>query len=204
MRKVLVLFAHPAHRHSVVNNAMGKVAQGLDNVTFADLYGEYPRMKIDIDREQVRLAEHDALVFQFPLMWYSTPSILKEWQDLVLEYGYAYGEGGDRLKDMPFLPVVSAGGPQTAYHPDGFNNFDLRTFLAPLEQTANLCKMRFMPPFVLFGALKAPGDTRLETHLGAYRDLLIALRDETFDFDKTSEMDELAHDRLPIRKGARR
>lgn len=28
---------------------------------------------------------------QHPFYWYSTPALLKEWQDLVLEHGWAYG-----------------------------------------------------------------------------------------------------------------
>ena len=95
--KVLVLYAHPAQQHSRVNAAMALVAQNIDGISFVDLYAKYPRLDLNIEAEQQRLLDHDAIVFQFPLMWYSTPPILKEWQDLVLEYGFAYGEGGDAL-----------------------------------------------------------------------------------------------------------
>ena len=53
------------------------------------------------------------------------------------------------------LPVATAGGPDDAYREQGSNKFPLRTLLTPLEQTANLCQMRYIPPFVLFASLKA-------------------------------------------------
>ncbi|MCV5371612.1 NAD(P)H-dependent oxidoreductase, partial [Escherichia coli] len=90
-KKVLILFAHPSQHRSEVNTPLFKEAQKIEGVTCVDLYGEYPRFNINIDREQQRLREHDVVIFQFPLYWYSTPAILKEWQDLVLEYGFAYG-----------------------------------------------------------------------------------------------------------------
>lgn len=96
-KKVLVLFAHPSQRRSEVNMPLFKAAKLVEGVTAVDLYGEYPDYHIDIDREQKRLLEHDVVVFQYPLYWYSTPSILKEWQDLVLEYGFAYGSSGTAL-----------------------------------------------------------------------------------------------------------
>ena len=95
--KVLVLYAHPSQRRSEVNQPLFKACQAVEGVTAVDLYYEYPTYNINIDREQQRLLDHDVIVFQFPLYWYSTPSILKEWQDLVLEYGFAYGHDGTAL-----------------------------------------------------------------------------------------------------------
>ena len=85
MKKILILFAHPAQEKSEVNVPLIEAAQKLDHVTVVDLYGEYPKFRINIEREQQRLIEHDVIVFKFPFYWYSTPAILKEWQDLVLE-----------------------------------------------------------------------------------------------------------------------
>jgi len=181
MQKILVLFAHPAHRHSVAGRALADVASAVDGVTFVDLYAQYPRAKIDADREQARLVAHDVIVLQFPLMWYSTPSLLKEWQDLVLEYGFAYGPGGDKLKGKYLMVAATAGGPQQAYRAQGYNHFDIRTFLTPLAQTATLCGMHFLAPFVLFSSLGARGDGRIEAHAGAYRRLLLSLRAGRFD-----------------------
>ena len=151
-RSILVLYAHPAQHRSEAHGCWRGSRGGVEGVTFADLYAEYPRFEIDIDREQARLLAHDVIVFQHPVYWYSTPALLKEWQDLVLEYGWAYGPGGTALRGKLFLCAVTAGGPAEAYRPDGYNRFPLRALLSPLEQTANLCGMTYLPPFALFAA----------------------------------------------------
>ena len=150
LARVLVLFAHPAQHNSHMNRQLATVARRVEGVTLVDLYAEYPRFKIDIDKEQTRLLAHDVLVLQFPIYWYSTPSILKEWQDLVLEFGWAYGPGGTSLKGKKMITAVTLGGAETTYQSKGRNKFDLRTLLTPLEATANTCGMEFLPPLALF------------------------------------------------------
>ncbi|GHD32464.1 NAD(P)H-dependent oxidoreductase [Halioglobus pacificus] len=96
-RRVLVLFAHPSLERSEVNVELLRRSRETEAVTVVDLYEQYPDFRIDVEAEQQRLLEHDVIVFMFPLYWYSTPAILKEWQDLVLEYGFAYGKDGNAL-----------------------------------------------------------------------------------------------------------
>lgn len=92
--KVLILFAHPAYEQSVANRAMVSAIRELEGVTFNDLYEKYPDFFIDVEEEQRLLKEHQIIIFQHPFYWYSSPSLLKEWQDVVLDYGFAYGDGG--------------------------------------------------------------------------------------------------------------
>ena len=89
MARLIVYYAHPGHRYSQVNAKMFARAQAVDDVTIVDLYAEYPRHNIRVDIEQKRLLDHDIVLFQFPLFWYSSPSLIKEWEDLVLEQGFA-------------------------------------------------------------------------------------------------------------------
>ncbi|MEO1082311.1 MAG: NAD(P)H-dependent oxidoreductase [Pseudomonadota bacterium] len=180
-RRILLLFAHPSIERSEVNHRLLNVAHEHDSVTSVDLYAEYPDYRIDIDVEQQRLRDHEVVVFLFPLYWYSTPAILKEWQDLVLEHGFAYGHEGHALDGKYFIAACSAGGPAKAYAKDGYNHFTLRELLRPLEQTANLCRMRYLPPFALFGARTAVEEQRLGEHVVAFRDLLETLREGDLD-----------------------
>jgi NAD(P)H dehydrogenase (quinone) len=56
----------------------------------------------DIASEQEKLLWSDAVIFQFPLWWFSMPAILKGWVERVFAYGFAYGvgvHGGDRWGD---------------------------------------------------------------------------------------------------------
>lgn len=198
MAKLLIYYAHPGHRYSQVNAAMAKIAASIDDITFVDLYASYPRHKINIDDEQERLRAHDVIMFQCPLFWYSTPSIIKEWQDLVLEHGFAYGAGGDKLAGKVFMFALTAAGPEDAYTDHGYQNFPLRTFLTPLEQTARLCDMRFPAPYVLHGSLAAPTSGEAERHIDGYRRLIEAIRDDRYDFAEAEAMTIATYDRLPI------
>lgn len=173
---VLVLFAHPAIRNSRVNRRLVAAVRDLNGVTVNDLYDEYPDLNIDVTREQELLAAHEIVVFQHPFYWYSTPAILKEWQDLVLEYGWAYGHDGDALRGKALLSAMTTGGSEDAYCAKGSNRFSVRQLLAPIEQTARLCGMDFLPPFVVHGTFRLTA-SEIEDHAVDYRRLVEALRD---------------------------
>ena len=192
MRRVLVLFAHPVLERSRVNRRMLGAIRDLPGVTIHDLYEAYPTLGIDVAREQELLVEHDVVVFQHPFYWYSTPAILKEWQDLVLEHGWAYGPSGTKLHGKITLNAISTGGPAIAYQREGYNRFTVRELLAPWEQTAHLCGMRFLAPFVVHAALRIVGDDDLGARRDAYRRLIEGLRDERFDLDRAERAHNLA------------
>ncbi|AHF04171.1 potassium transporter KefG [Marichromatium purpuratum 984] len=191
MRRILVLFAHPSLERSEVNRPLMLATSGVEGVTLVDLYAEYPDFQIDVDHEQQRLLDHDVIVFMHPLYWYSTPSILKEWQDLVLEYGFAYGSQGTALHGKLFFDALTAGGPEAAYRAEGFNHFTIRELLHPLEQTARLCGMRYLPPFALFGARTAVEERLVDAHVADWVRLLRALRDARIDLDAASDLPRL-------------
>ena len=202
MAKLIVYYAHPGHKHSHVNCFMARAAADVEGITYVDLYRDYPRMDINVDVEQQRLVDHDVILFQFPLFWYSTPSIIKEWQDLVLEHGFAYGSDGDQLAGKRMMLAVTTAGPEDAYTDKGYQHYPLRTFLTPLEQTARLCKMEFPAPYVLYGALRAPKAGLVDRHAQGYRQLLEAMRDDRYDFDAAAMMDVVRFDTLPIATGS--
>lgn len=187
-RRILILAAHPAPRRSVAGRAMRRAAGDVDGVTIADLYAEYPRLDIDADREQARLAGHDVIIFLYPFFWYSTPSVLKEWQDIVLEHGWAYGHEGNALRGKIFFSALTAGGPEAAYAPDGYNHFPVRTLLTPLEQTADLCGMVYLPPLSFFAAGHAGEDNRIDEHVAEWKGYLMALRDRTLDMEAARKL----------------
>lgn len=192
MRRVLVLFAHPVLERSRVNRRLVEAIRGLDDVTIRDLYEEYPTLNIDVAREQADLLAHDVIVFQHPFYWYSCPAMLKEWQDLVLEHGWAYGVHGTQLRGKITLNAITTGGPAAAYQRTGYNRFTVRELLAPWDQTAHLCGMRFLAPFAVHSALRVAGDEDVAQSRGAYRRLIEALRDERIDLDAAAHAENLA------------
>lgn len=202
MARLIVYYAHPGQRFSHANKTMTEAAREVGGISFVDLYAEYPRHNINVDKEQARLLDHDVILFQFPLYWYSTPSLVKEWQDLVLEHGFAYGSGGDRLAGKTMMLALTAAGPAEAYTPAGYQHYPLRTFLTPLEQTARLCKMAFSAPYVLHNSLKAHKTGEVTAHAEGYVRLLEAIRDDRYDFEAASDKTIVTHADLPLLEGA--
>ncbi len=192
MRRILVLFAHPVLERSRVNRRLVEAIRDLEGVTIRDLYEEYPTLSIDVKREQELLLAHDVVVFQHPFYWYSCPALLKEWQDLVLEHGWAYGKGGTHLRGKTTLNAVTTGGPEVAYAKGGYNRFTVRELLAPWDQTAYLCGMKYLAPFAVHAALKVTSDADLAIARAAYRRLIEALRDDRIDLDRAAAAENLA------------
>lgn len=193
-RRILVLFAHPVLERSRVNRRLMEAVRGLEGVRVHDLYEAYPTLAIDVRREQQLLLEHDVVVFQHPFYWYSTPAILKEWQDLVLEHGWAYGATGKTLVGKITFNALTAGGPATAYRREGYNRFTLRELLSPYDQTAHLCGMRYLAPFAVHGTLRLQTDEDVAPHGREYRRLLEALRDGRLDLERATRVERLNDD----------
>ena len=196
MAKVLILFAHPVLEKSRVHKRLVKHLRNLEGIYFNDLYEAYPDLDIDVKREQKLLLEHDIIIWQHPFYWYSSPAIIKQWQDLVLEHGWAYGPNGTMLSGKKIFNAISSGGPQTVYAEGGRNRFTVRQFLVPFEQTARLCGMTYLPPFVVHGTHKLkPVD--IELHAMQYEQLLVALANNRLN-DVEYNAVEYLNDLVPI------
>ncbi len=181
--RILVLFAHPALHKSRVNRQMISAIEDLEDITFHNLYEEYPDFHIDVNREQDLLLKHDIYIWQHPFYWYSSPSIIKEWIDLVLKHGFAYGRKGTALKGKMIFSAITAGGRREVYQEGNMNNFTIPQFLAPFMQTASLCNMIYLPPFVVHGTHLLSEDEIRKAALD-YRKILISLRDQLFSNDE--------------------
>jgi glutathione-regulated potassium-efflux system ancillary protein KefG len=191
--RILVLFAHPAFHKSRVNKVLAEAIEAMEGVTFHDLYEAYPDLGIDVAREQELLVSHDVIVFQHPFFWYSTPAILKEWQDLVLQHDWAYGRRGTALRGKTLFSVITTGGREEAYCSQGHNRFTMRELLAPIEQTARLCGMDFLAPFVAHGTLRMSPE-EMSVHARDLVLLLDAIRKGSFDFEKAGTVQRLNRD----------
>jgi glutathione-regulated potassium-efflux system ancillary protein KefF len=149
--EVLVLAAHPQMEQSRINRAMLQAAAGAaaasnGRIELRDLYALYPD-------------------------WYSLPPLLKLWLDEVLAFGWAYGPGGAALQGKDLWLALSTGGSQQAYSPEGYNRYFFDAFLPPMEQTAALCGMRFLPPLLLHGAHHA-SEAEIAAHAALYAERL--------------------------------
>ena len=193
INRILVLFAHPAFHRSRVNRVLVEAVKAMEGITFHDLYDAYPDFGIDVASEQELLVAHDVVVFHHPFFWYSTPAILKEWQDLVLQHNWAYGHRGTALRGKTLFNVITTGGREEAYRAEGHNRFTMRELLAPVEQTARLCGMDFLPPFVAHGTHRM-SEEEMSLHARDYVLLLDAIRKGSFDFETARSVQRLNKD----------
>ncbi len=194
MNKILILFGHPAFRRSTINAALRKSVEDLKGITFHDLYARYPDFLIDVSHEQRLCESHDIIVFQHPFYWYSTPSLIKEWFDLVLEHAWAYGASGTALAGKITFQALTAGGDFSNYQPDGLNLFTIRQLTTPYRATANLCRMEWLPPFAVLGIHQGlPKEDRI-CHAEDYSKTLMALRDNQLDLAKARNYELLNQD----------
>ena len=184
MKKILIQFAHPAIGRSKINKALRAAVENLDNVTLNDLYGAYPDFLIDVEKEQQLCETHDVIIFQHPFYWYSTPAIMKEWLDLVLEHGWAYGSEGNALSGKLFLQALTAGGEDHTYQKNGYNEFTLLELTSPYRATAKLCSMEWLPPFAVLGIHRGLPENMVNIYAEDYRRAVIALRDDTLDLEQ--------------------
>ncbi len=188
MAKVLIIFAHPRFEKSRANKLLAQHIPKRDNITFHDLYEIYPNFNIDIEREKKLVSEHKIIVCQFPFYWYSAPAMLKQWMEMVLEYGWAYGPGGNALKGKIMLNAVTTGGPRATYQAGKRHSYSIKEFLRPYEQAAKICNMIYLPPFTVQGTHKLTG-ADLEIFAEQYDILLQKLVDGEFNFEELQNLE---------------
>lgn len=176
----LILVFHPDLAASQANRALADAARELPGIQLIDMAGLYPDGRIDVEAEAARLMAADRLVLQFPVQWYSTPPLLKAWQDAVLTrmVYLAPASEGAKLQGMPLLLAVTAGNVPEAYRAGGANLFPLVDLLAPLRATAHRCGFRWAAPHIFYGANKV-GPEALDREAHAYAERLLAWGSES-------------------------
>jgi glutathione-regulated potassium-efflux system ancillary protein KefF len=169
---ILVLYAHPSPQRSPVSRRLAQTARELPGVVLQDLYETYPDFDIDGERERTLLDAAHLVVFLHPIRWYGMPSMLKEWMDVVLQPGWAYGKGRGALRGKGWWLVTTTGSGPEAYQPGGLHGRPFSDFLAPIEQAAALCGMDWIAPLVMHGAAHAD-EAAVEAHVAEFRRRLL-------------------------------
>ncbi len=87
------------------------------------------------------------------MYWYSSPALLKQWEDDVLQYGWAYGSAGTALHGKELVIAVTPGAKAEKYVRDDNNfKYTVTDLLRPLQATNNLIGTTFVKPFIAAGA----------------------------------------------------
>lgn len=148
---ILVIHAHPYARRSRAVGALLAAIRDVPTLEVRSLYQLYPDFDIDAGAERRALEGAQLVVLLHPLYWYTTPALLKHWFDVVLEKGWAYGEGGDALKGKECLWATTTGGGESAFTPEGRHAHGIEAFEPVIAQTLRFCGMRWLKPFVVYG-----------------------------------------------------
>ena len=129
--QTLIIVSHPTLADS---NAQRFLWESLpaEGVTWHHLESVYPDGQIDREAEQQQLLQYDRIIFQFPFYWYSSPALLKQWQDVVLTEGFAYGADGSRLSGKEFGLVLALGVNEREYQAGGREGFTISELTRPL------------------------------------------------------------------------
>ncbi|MDI2033294.1 NAD(P)H-dependent oxidoreductase [Paenarthrobacter nitroguajacolicus] len=161
--RTLIIVGHPNLADSRANAARIAEIENLGNVTVHDLYQNYPDFGIDVAREQQLLREHDTVILQFPLCWYSVTPLVKSWFDVVLNYGFAFTLDGSasELRGKKAWLAVSVGSSLDTYTTEGVARRSLDEYLAPVRQTLEFCQFDYQGVHAVYGMMLNPSEDEL-------------------------------------------
>lgn len=144
MKQVLVISGHTDLKTSVANKTiLETIEQRLPEAEVVRLDSLYPDFRIDVPKEQERLTRADIIVLQFPVFWYSAPSLLERWMEETFAHGFSHGRTGDKLKGKKLVLSFTTGAPAEMYSHDGAMGYSIDDFLNCYKAMCNLCQMEY-------------------------------------------------------------
>ena len=172
MKNILIISGHTDLNNSVANKKiLEEIKNKLSDIEIDYLSELYPDYKIDIEKEQNKLLKADIIVLQYPVFWYSMPSLLERWMEETFKHGFSHGATGDKLKDKKLIVSLTTGAPEEAY-----DNID--DFLNPIKATCKLCNMEYIGKIVTYGVsyqLRNDKEKEIEDKVINHADRLIEI-----------------------------
>lgn len=167
MKKTIVIVGHPHLDKSVVSKFWCEQLTG--KVTLRYLAETCPLDKpIDIIAEQAVLEQHDRIILQFPLYWYSAPAIMKRWLDEIMTFGWAYGPGGDKLEGKDLGVAVSAGSPDNEFQEGAMQLHTLHYYLEQYRGTAAFIRANWIGVHAFFDTFSPSVHENLQADMPKY------------------------------------
>lgn len=144
MKNVLIVSGHPNLADSIANKTiLNELNRLLPEAEYVYLDQLYPDFHIDTLREQDRLLKAEIIVFQFPLFWYSAPSLMHRWIEQTFTHGFSHGTTGDKLQGKKLLLSFTSGAPEEMYRYGSVQNYPIEDFLPPYKQMGCLCGLEW-------------------------------------------------------------
>lgn len=146
--RTLVIISHPALEESHSQNFL-RESLPEEGVTWHHLEKLYSDGTIPVHTEQELLLNHERILFQFPFYWYSSPPLLKKWQDEVLTEGFAFGTEKRKLAGKEFGLVIHTGVQEREYQAGGKEGYTISELTRPFQAMASKCGMTWLPTLLI-------------------------------------------------------
>ena len=141
----MIISGHTDLKNSVANKTiLEELHKMIPHAEIDYLDCLYSDFQIDIKKEQQKLEKADILVFQFPVFWYSMPSLLARWMEETFQHGWSHGSTGDKLKGKKLIISLTTGAPKEMYQHDGAMGFEIEEYLSAIISTCKLCQMEYV------------------------------------------------------------
>ncbi|XP_056145816.1 ribosyldihydronicotinamide dehydrogenase [quinone]-like [Lampris incognitus] len=142
---------------------------------------EEQKLSADIKEEHRKLTEADLVIFQFPMYWFSFPSIMKGWIDRVLTLGFAYSSekrySQGVFKDKKAILSFTTGSHESMFSANGING-DMNVTLWPIQNgILYYCGFQVLAPQIFWAPSYVTAEAR-GAMLEAWRTRLQGLLEE--------------------------
>lgn len=154
MKKTLVVFAHPYLEHSNSNVEIINFYVRHQHFTLKDLYEEYPDFHIAAFRERKRLHDYDRFIFQFPIIWFGIPPLLKLWIDEVFDRDWIKEGQKNPLENKEIFIVVTTGGKERSFSRNGTYRYTIDEIISGLIVSLNVFKANIKDITIVYEANK--------------------------------------------------
>lgn len=152
LRKTLVLFAHPYFEHSTTNVRLLNCYETIPNVTFRDLYEDYPDFHIQTFRERKRIVDFERIIFHFPIIWFGLPPLLKLWIDEVFDMRWISEGQHNILSGKDALIITSVGGSENNYSKEGRYKTSAEELLTGLRVSLDINNIELKKIHIIYNA----------------------------------------------------
>jgi len=154
MKKTLAVFAHPYLEHSNSNVELINFYVRHQHFTLRDLYEEYPDFHIAAFRERKRLKNYDRFIFQFPIIWFGMPPLLRLWIDEVFDRNWLNEEEENPLEGKEVYIVVTTGGKERSFSREGTYHYTVEELISGLIVSLKVFKANIKDIIIVYEANK--------------------------------------------------
>lgn len=145
MKHVLIISGHTDLTKSVATKKILETFENeLPEAEILRLDSVYPDFNIDTNVEQQRVVKADIIVFQFPVHWYNTPSLLSRWFEKTFIHGFSHGSTGDKLKGKKVILSVTAGAPNEYFSENMPSKHSIDYYMSHIQSMCAMTKMEYI------------------------------------------------------------